>query len=587
MHRFPRRALGALAVATLAISGTLSSLAITATSAGATTPAWHSDVRPTPEGSWYAVAYNNKTWVATGRTGDVAYSSDAVHWTMVPVLNGSWQSLAYGKGLWVTLSADMTVPGEMTSVSGKLWTSHLALSGSWSSLAYGNGIFVAVGFDGRIMTSTDALHWTLRHGSSSNVWYAVAHGNGRFVAVDGTNGDTAVSFDGINWAVHHAPTTSYGWGGVAYGNGTFVAFDDNNTSLMATSVNGANWTYHHYGFAGRNYSGTFGCNQFFSVTSFGAGVAHYQFSSTGASWAPAPTSIDTLGVNWGAVGYGNGKYVAVNDVGDITWKAAPASCKQAIPDPVTNVHGTIGAGSLTVNWSPPSYGGVKRVASYVVKLTNGSVIKRCYSATTTCHFHSLLARHTYGLSVSAVNGAHLFSVPTDPLVLYSSGTSAFSVERVRAVYLAGTPASAWVSGAPSNWSVTVRVGATSVTCGTNSFGQCLLQITPSAFGKATLLGTFTLKHVTHHAAPGYFYSLRLTGFAGSYPNGGDIYITFTGGVPLANGSITIGAVTTSMALDATGAGTVMAVAPGSGTSASLIFYDAGVYIDTFTVGLTV
>jgi hypothetical protein len=587
VKRIPRRALSSLAVIALGVSGSIPSLAISATSAGASPPVWHSDVRPTPTGSWFAVAYNNKTWVATGRTADIAYSADAIHWTMVPVASGSWQSLAYGKGVWVTLSSSATSPSELTSVSGKIWTSHLAPTGRWSSVTFGHGLFVAVSFDGAVMTSPDALHWTQRHAATNvNAWYAVTYGNGRFVAVDGDHGDTMVSTNGVNWTIHHPADPSYAWGAVAYGNGTFVAFDDNATSLMATSVDGALWTTHHYGFAGSNYSGTFGCNQFVSVTSFSS-TAHYQTSSTGTTWSSTPTSIDQTGANWAAVGYGNGKYVAANDVGDITWSAAPSSCKQAIPNPPTDIHGTVGAGSLAVSWSPPAYGGVKTVSSYVVKLTSGTSVKRCYSTTTTCNFHSLLTRHTYVVNVTAVNGAHLFSVPSDPITIYSALHSSFSVTPLQPVYLMATAASAWVTSAPNGWLVTGQVGATKATCLTNGFGQCLLHIIDSGHGQATLQASYTASHVTHHAPAAHYSSLRVVGIAPSYPNGGDMYVSFAGGVPNVNASLTINGVTTSSQLDSLGAGTVMAVAPASGTSASIVVSDDGVYIETVVIALTV
>ncbi len=586
MIRTPRRALAGLASVALVASGALSALVVGASSAAV--PLWHSDAKPSPAGSWFAVAYNNKTWVAAGRTGDIAFSPDAVHWTMVPVTAGSWQSLAYGKGIWVTLSSTNSVPGEMTSVSGKLWTAHTSAPGRWSSVVFGNGMFVAVGFEGEVMTSKDGLHWTKRHsGDSSNSWYAVAFGNGRFVAVDGNNGDTMVSTNGVNWSIHHPSIEGYGWGAVAFGNGTFVAFDDSISSSMGTSVDGAVWTYHHYSQPGNNYSGTFGCHQFLSVSSFGAGVAHYQSSAVGTSWTTTPTVLDPTGVNWTAVGYGNGKFVAVNDGGNITWSAAPRSCKQAIADPVTHVRGSLGGGSLLVSWNPPAYGGIKKVASYVVKITSGNSVHRCYSATTTCRFSGLIARRTYVLSVSAVNAAHLFSVPSDPVTLFSSASSSFTVTSAQPVALAHTAATMWVSGAPSSWLVRGAVGAATASCVTNSFGQCQLRITDSTVGVASVHATYRLAHVTHNAALAHYASVLVTGINASYVNGATISATFSSGVANANASLVINAVTTTTKLNGAGNGTVIAAAPLSGTSASIAVFDDGVYLETVVVALTV
>ena len=47
-----------------------------------------------------------------------------------------------------------------------------------SSVTYGDGLFVAVGWpDGEILTSTNAVDWTIQDGGSTSSLSAVTYGN--------------------------------------------------------------------------------------------------------------------------------------------------------------------------------------------------------------------------------------------------------------------------------------------------------------------------------------------------------------------------------------------------------------------------
>jgi hypothetical protein len=575
----------------LASAAMIASVA-TATGAvvGATSPAWHSATEPKPVGTWYAVAYNNQTWVAAGRGTNMAYSSDAQTWHEVAIPSGSWQSLAYGKGIWVSLSSTGSVPGELTSVSGKLWTSHNAPSGQWSSVAFGNGMFVASSFNGDIMTSKDGLHWTLRvTGNGHESFYAVAYGNGRFVVVDDNQGDFATSTNGVNWSITHAASSNDGWGAVAFGNGTFVAFDGNDTSQMASSINGTVWSYHHYAKAGANWSGAFGCNEFFSVTnSNGSTGAQYQFSMLGATWSQTPVAVDGFSNNWPAVAYGNGKFVAVDSTGPITWRAATQPCKQNAPNPPTNVRGSFTKGKITVSWNAPSYGGVKATKTYVVKVTSDGFLQHCYSSTTSCTVSGLTAKHQYLVSVTAVNAAGFYSAPTDPISVLAPATSNFAITELSPVRLVNQPVSAWISGAAPYWALSANIGAQHTSCVTNGFGECQVNFTVANPGQQIISASYVASHVTHHATNATFASLAISGLATSYTLNSSIAVSFTGGVPNAYGAVTIEGVTTSAKLDGFGNGVVNASAPssvGSG-STSVNIYDDGQLLESVSINLT-
>ena len=100
----------------------------------------------------------------------------------------------------------------------------------FGTVAAGQDRFVAVGRNGRIVTSTDALQWTLADSGTTVSLENVASGNGAFVATAVPN--TVIrSTDGTNWqsAGWQEPATIVR--GVDFANGQFL--------LLATDEGGA------------------------------------------------------------------------------------------------------------------------------------------------------------------------------------------------------------------------------------------------------------------------------------------------------------------------------------------------------------
>src|SRR5206468_1832416 len=88
------------------------------------------------------------------------------------------------------------------SADGDAWThQELSESGIPRAVAFGNGQFVAVGegFPSLLITSPDAVTWTLRPTPApAPVLRDVVFANGRFVAV-GNGGRILTSTDGLAW----------------------------------------------------------------------------------------------------------------------------------------------------------------------------------------------------------------------------------------------------------------------------------------------------------------------------------------------------------------------------------------------------
>jgi hypothetical protein len=94
-----------------------------------------------------------------------------------------------------------------------------------NAITFGDGLFVAVGEAGNILTSPDAVNWTLVKSFVNEQLFGVASGviNGTnyFVAVGG-NGVILRSSDGLNWTFARAKDWSRDLFCVAYGGGAFV-----------------------------------------------------------------------------------------------------------------------------------------------------------------------------------------------------------------------------------------------------------------------------------------------------------------------------------------------------------------------------
>ena len=153
-------------------------------------------------------------------------------WTpiMAPGAAVAWNAVHHYNGMFIALASRRII----TSEDGIEWTERVVSSTNiWQSLAYGNGIFVALSNTGsanRLMTSPDAINWTIRdsagvNGATVPRWESICYSpdNNLFVAVAsaGTN-RIATSPNGTTWTIRTVPTGT-GLTSVAYGNGTFVA----------------------------------------------------------------------------------------------------------------------------------------------------------------------------------------------------------------------------------------------------------------------------------------------------------------------------------------------------------------------------
>jgi hypothetical protein len=196
----------------------------------------------------YKVAYGNGKWVAVGKGPSNMYTSsnDAVTWSPVTgVFEGPdyyGAGVAYANGIWVAIGTG--VNQIVTSTDAITWTPATGgfINGSYvQDVAFGNGKWVAVGFgrddnDHDMYTSIDnGSNWTLVPSTfpfsggdaTSGGGIAVTYANNRWVAVGrgGSGGRMITSTDAINWTLvtgNFNGISGSSGGGIAYGNGKWV-----------------------------------------------------------------------------------------------------------------------------------------------------------------------------------------------------------------------------------------------------------------------------------------------------------------------------------------------------------------------------
>ena len=185
-------------------------------------------IRPTANIWTAAGAFGNGRFVIVGTQGDLGtafcrYSTtaDASNWSGRSVLNvGGFSSVTYGQDRFVAVGRAGTTAW---STEGDEWKVNPPLtSHELTAVTYANGLFVAVGEGGGIWVSPDGVRWSVQRtpGTSPGL-NAVAYGGQAFAAV-GENGTILTSLDGIQWTVCWGGDNEW-WSAVTWGEGRFVA----------------------------------------------------------------------------------------------------------------------------------------------------------------------------------------------------------------------------------------------------------------------------------------------------------------------------------------------------------------------------
>lgn len=272
-------------------------------------------------GNLVHIAYGGNKFVAISAnpSSNVFYSSDGVNWSApatIPNTSGKalWGAIAYGGGKFVVVSGYRSGSSSNNesaySTDGINWTkTTLPSSIDWKDIAYSNGKFVAIA-NQQAAYSSDGITWS---STSLTISYAAAitYGNGKFVVTTYAGGKAAYSTDGITWKSTNLPKTG-SWYSVTYGNGKFLTVNRGSTDL-AYSNDGVTWELTSLPIKGGRAI-AFG-DGVFVILPHGAETKESVYSSDEANWAGA--DLPAL-KTWGAIAYGNGRFVALSSDSDIS-----------------------------------------------------------------------------------------------------------------------------------------------------------------------------------------------------------------------------------------------------------------------------
>lgn len=173
------------------------------------------------------------------------------------------------------------------------------------SVTYGDSKFVAVGYNGKILTSSDGATWIIRASDTTEYLHSVTYGNGQFVAVgepliDNISSKILTSSNGVTWITRNLSDTIKDLLSVTYGNGKFVAVGLSGVILISSDA--ITWVKVNSDTTHQLSSVTFGNDRFVIV-----GDSTILTSPDGTTWAKNSDSTEWLN----CVIYGNGLFVAI------------------------------------------------------------------------------------------------------------------------------------------------------------------------------------------------------------------------------------------------------------------------------------
>ena len=184
---------------------------------------WTDNTPTTSSICLYGVTFGGDAFVAVGDTGTVLSSPDHVTWTKKTTsVPNALRAITYVNNTFVAVGSGGKILTSAT-LDGSTWTSKT--SGIVYSLAgidaTPQGQLVAVGSYATILSSDDALAWTVRSSGTYKILRGIARGKGKFVAV-GDGGTILSSTNGSTWDVKTLTGVAF-LNGIAFGNGLFVA----------------------------------------------------------------------------------------------------------------------------------------------------------------------------------------------------------------------------------------------------------------------------------------------------------------------------------------------------------------------------
>lgn len=251
-------------------------------------------------GFFNCICYGAGKFIALSGT-TVAVSADGKNWSNqscnLPT-NTTWQGVAYGNGRFVAVAST----GEAAySTDGLIWT--VRSTGTYSSInaiVYTGTRFAAVGFRA-ICTSDDGITWSFKSQPVTDTWQALTYGDGILIALGQTH-EIRSSDGGLNWSTISVPHSNYS--GIAYNNGLFVAVSQNDKYCDISADKGTSWSTVELP-STNIWLIAAGGNTFVAIPQDSKGAVYSVTNSPPSvpSGITVPTAVEggkTLAISWGA-----------------------------------------------------------------------------------------------------------------------------------------------------------------------------------------------------------------------------------------------------------------------------------------------
>lgn len=174
--------------------------------------------------------------------GDNININYTVDWAQA---NTNGTSVAFGNGYFISVGGQGQI---WQSLDGVNWDTPVIVDSNeyyWQSVAYGNGIFAAVGwhygnqnYHHYIAISQDGINWDIRqdYSGSTDIRYTkVIYGNGVFVVIS-PNKTVISSTDALEWTIYN---NSYGLSDIIYKDNVYIACA---SSKVYKSSDALTWT---------------------------------------------------------------------------------------------------------------------------------------------------------------------------------------------------------------------------------------------------------------------------------------------------------------------------------------------------------
>ena len=204
--------------------------------------------------------------------------------------------VGYGNDQWVIVGTNATILTSTDAITWTIQTPPNAFTNQLRSVIYANNQYVVVGSGGAIITSPDAITWTEQTSGITLTIFDVIYANNLYVYT-AWNGKIFTSPDAITWTERTSGTTE-NLRGIAYGNSTFVVTGVDDTIL--TSTDAITWTPRTSGVTDGFHKVEFGNGIFVAGGTNGVIVTS---SDNGVTWTlqTTPTEKHVYDIAFGAL----------------------------------------------------------------------------------------------------------------------------------------------------------------------------------------------------------------------------------------------------------------------------------------------